>query len=112
MLIMITLMIIIFTLIWLVTAIPQWRQQKRQAPRTEAILTAEGVHFDARENRSFTAWAEYRFYYENRWGFFLWGKSSHHWIMIPKRVFGSQEDMQQCREWFQARLNYSCWFRY
>ena len=87
-----------------------WRSDREKGYNFRHVsLSSEGLGFSSQGGNGNLAWTAYKFYRENRWAYFVWAPGIPV-VTVPKRVFGSPSEINQCRELLKANLKYSRWF--
>jgi membrane protein implicated in regulation of membrane protease activity len=87
-----------------------WRGEKKYQAPQQIVLTDEGIEFAGRDSSGSLSWNTYKYYLENRWGFFVWHPRGSLWFMLPKREFPSPSDLAQFRSILRTNLKPSRWF--
>ncbi|HEY5913651.1 MAG TPA: YcxB family protein [Verrucomicrobiae bacterium] len=87
-----------------------WHGEKKHLSAQHIVVTGEGMEFADRDSGGRVPWSTYKYYLENRWGFFVWNPRGSVWFMFPKRAFASASDLEQLREVLGVKLERSRWF--
>ena len=109
-LIMLSTMIPMLVVVVFVISFFSWRGEKKYLAPQQIVLTDEGIEFTGRDSSGSLSWNTYKYYLENRWGFFVWHPRGSLWFMFPKREFPAQSDLVQFRTILRTNLKPSRWF--
>ena len=109
-LIMLAMLTPMLVIVFFVLAGFSWYSEKKHLVPKQLALSSEGIEFTDRDGSGLLAWTTYKYYLENRWGFFLWNPRGSLWFMLPKREFSSATDWEQCRDLLRTNLKSSRWF--
>lgn len=109
-LIMLVSAVPIFAVAFFLALLVTWRSEKKSLQPKHLVVGSEGIQFAGRDGSGLLAWTTYKYYLENRWAFFVWNPQGSLWLMLPKRLFASPMEVEECRDLLHTNLTASRWF--
>jgi hypothetical protein len=85
-----------------------WRLDAKYSGAREIALFEQSIAFSGTDGSGMLPWSSFKYYKETPWSFILWAGS--HWMIFPKRVFTSWDDIGRCRDLLERHLKRSRWF--
>ncbi|MFO1095222.1 MAG: YcxB family protein [Planctomycetaceae bacterium] len=93
-----------------VCCVRNWLHERSSLGDMRATFSDSGIECVTERDISRMGWLITTRFKESPWSFFVWWPGTRGWIMIPKRAFASQTEMQQCRGLLVSRAEASTWF--
>jgi hypothetical protein len=97
----VVIFIVLFSLV-------RWWSSVKYSAHQELILSQESLTFSNADSSGQLPWSHFAYFKETPWSFILWRGPA--WMQIPKRGFGSLNDINRCRDLLDFRLKQSRWF--
>ncbi len=102
-------LLIAVMIIFIAAIHPWWSHTEHLVPQ-EMAFSNESIAAASADGSGVLSWTTYSSYKETRWSFILWRGWGRFWMLVPKRAFGSADELERCRALLAARLRRSPWF--
>lgn len=86
-----------------------WFQSRSAVPQ-ELSISPDSIAFSGPDGSGTLPWSTYDRFKETRGSFLLWNSGTPAWMILPKRAFGSGDDVNWCRDTLSGHLQQSPWF--
>jgi hypothetical protein len=94
----------------LVITVHGWFTHRKYLTPQEMALSEDSIVFSGVDSQGSLPWTSYTRFKETPWSFIVWKPGGLAWLMLPKRMFQSADDLARCRALLARKLTNSRWY--
>ena len=98
------------SVIFIVVGTKMWLMHRSCLVEQTVTITDKGIMNDSAIGSTAQSWEQHAQFKETRWSFIVWWPGTQMWLMLPKRAFASDNEVQHCRKILTQNAQYSRWF--